>query len=149
MALLTFVYSHVYRLAAPTNFTKMGLWSLGQSEGFYTNPKQNPIAGILRKELGITPVQGRKILDQRQKIRDVCDNLKQCLMLLTKLKALCENKQKMFHDRMSKCQEILTPPQVAKLLLWVDEHSHLLESVCPGWGSERIRTKEKAKQQNS
>ena len=65
------------RLVAPNIFTKMGLWTLGQNEGFYTNPKRNPIAGILRKELGITPVQGRKILEQRQKIRIVCDNLKQ------------------------------------------------------------------------
>lgn len=120
----------------------MGLWTLGQNEGFYTNPKSNPIAGILGKELAITPVQSRKILEQRQKIRDVCDNLKQCLVLLGKLKAICEHKQKIFHDRMSKCQEILTPIQVVKLLLWVDEHSHLLESVCPGWESERIRAKE-------
>ena len=127
---------------APTTFTKMGLWTLGQNEGFYTNPKRNPIAGILRKELDITPVQGRKILEQRQKIRDVCDNLKHCLVLLGKLKGICEHKQKVFHDRMSKCQEILTPTQVVKLLLWVDEHSHLLESVCPGWGSEQIRAKE-------
>jgi hypothetical protein len=130
---------------APTTFTKMGLWALGQNEGFFTNPKRNPIAGILRKELGITPVQGRKILEQRQKIRNVCDNLKQCLVLLGKLQTLSERKQKVFHDRMSKCQEILTPLQVVKLLLWVDEHSHLLESVCPGWGSERIRSKEESK----
>lgn len=118
---------------------------MGQNEGFYTNPKRNPIAGILRKELNITPKQGRKILEQRQQIRDVCDNLKQCIVLLGKLKGICEHKQKIFHDRMSKCQEILTPIQVVKLLLWVDEHSHLLESVCPGWGSERIRPKSESK----
>jgi hypothetical protein len=84
----------------------------------------------------ISPVQERKILEQRQKIRNVCDNLKQCLVLLGKLQTLSERKQKVFHDGMSKCQEILTPLQVVKLLLWVDEHSHLLESICPGWGSE-------------
>jgi predicted DNA-binding helix-hairpin-helix protein len=134
-----------HRLVAPTTFTKMGLWTLGQNERFYTDPKRNPIAGILRKELGITPVQGRRILEQRQKIRNVCDNLKQCLVLLGKLQTLCEHKQKVFHDRMNKVQEILTPLQVVKLLLWVDEHSHLLESVCPGWGSERIRSKEESK----
>lgn len=132
----------LFRLVAPTTFTKMGLWTLGQNERFYTDPKRNPIAGILRKELAIKPEQGRKILEQRQQIRDVCDNLKQCLVLLGKLKGICEHKQKIFHDRMSKCQEILTPIQVVKLLLWVDDHSHLLESVCPGWGSERIPPKE-------
>jgi len=39
---------------------------------------------------------------------------------------------------MSKCQEILTPLQIVKLLVWVEEHTDVLESVCPGWGSERM-----------
>mmetsp|Transcript_10076 Transcript_10076/g.14250 ORF Transcript_10076/g.14250 Transcript_10076/m.14250 type:complete len:207 (+) Transcript_10076:848-1468(+) len=145
---LTFHLEQLGKLAAPTNFTKMGLWSLGQNEGFYTNPKQNPIAGILRKELNITPAQGRKIIEQRTKIRNLVGNLNECVMLLGKLKGLCEHKQKVFKDRMTKCQEILTPQQVAKLMLWIDQHSDTLESVCPGWGSERIRGKgsdEKAK----
>jgi len=115
----------------------MGLWTLGQQS---KDPKRNPIAGILQKELGITAQQGRKIIDQRQKIRDVCSNLKECLILLSKLKALCEQKTKIFHDRMSKCREILTPRQVVKLLIWIDENSQVLESVCPGWGSEHIHS---------
>jgi hypothetical protein len=93
----------------------------------------------------ITPVQGRKILEQQQKIRNVCDSLKQCLVLLRKLQTLSERKQKVFHVGMSKCQEILMPLQGVKLLLWVDEHSHLLESICLGWGSEQIRSKEESK----
>jgi hypothetical protein len=61
-----------YSLANPTNFTKMGLWTLGQqSKG------PDPIAGILQKELDIQPQQGRKIIEQRQKIRNVCSNLKE------------------------------------------------------------------------
>ena len=134
------------RLVAPNIFTKMGLWTLGQNEGFYTNPKCNPIAKILRKELGITPVQGRKILEQRQKIRNVCDNIKQCLILLGKLETLSEQKQKVFHDRMFKCQEILMPLQVVKLLLWVDAFAPVGERL-PGMGIQtnsfqgRIKTK--------
>ena len=62
------------RLANPTNFTKMGLWTMGQQG---RDPKNNPIAGMLQKELGITPQQGRKILEQRQKIRDLSSNLKE------------------------------------------------------------------------
>lgn len=65
----------------------------------------------------------------------------QCLGLLSKLKALCEQKTQIFNDRMDKCREILTPRQVIKLLLWIDEHSQVLEKVCPGWGSEQIPTK--------
>jgi len=139
---LTFHLEQLQRLANPTNFTKMGLWSLENSN---MDPKRNPVAGILQKELAITGQQGRKILEQRQKIRDVCANLKECFALIGKLKALCEQKTKIFHDRMSKCREILSPKQVVKLLIWIDGHSHLLESVCPGWQSERIQSKTKPK----
>lgn len=140
---LTFHLQQLQRLVAPTNFTKMGLWTLGQNERFYTDIKRNPIAGILREELRITSQQGRKILEQSQKIRDLSENLKECLRLLGKLKSICEHKQKVFSDRMSKCQEILTPLQVVKLLLWVDDNSNILESTCPGWGSERIHSRAK------
>jgi hypothetical protein len=113
----------------------MGLWTLGQSNH---DSKRNPIAGILVKELTITPQQGRKILDQSEKIRKLCDNLKETHALLVKLKSLCEKKTQIFQDRMSKCTEILTSEQVVKLILWINEHSNLLETVCPGWGTEQI-----------
>ena len=113
----------------------MGLWTLGRNG---INPKSNPIAGILQKELDITPQQGRKILEQSEKIRLLCDNLKESLALLAKLKSLCEQKTNIFQNRMNKCMEILTGKQVAKLILWINEHTQVLESVCPGWGTEHI-----------
>lgn len=126
-----------FRLVNPTNFTKMGLWTLGQNT---TNPKQNPIAGILQEELDINSQQGRRILDQSEKIKALCENLKECLSLLAKLNSLCEQKTQIFHDRMSKCREILTSKQVVKLIKWIDDHTLLLETVCPGWGTEHIHS---------
>ena len=70
---LTFHLDQLVRLANPTNFTKMGLWTMGQQ----SKNNRNPIASILQKELGITPQQGKKILEQREKIRNVCDNMKE------------------------------------------------------------------------
>jgi len=104
------------------------------------NMKRNPIAGILQNELEITAAQGRKILEQSEKIRALCENLKECLALLAKLKSLCEQKTQIFHDRMNKCREILTSKQVVKLIKWINDHSNLLESVCPGWGTEHIHS---------
>jgi hypothetical protein len=127
----------------PTNFTKMGLWTLAHNS---SDPKRsNPIAGILQQELDITPQQGRKILDQSEKIRALCDNLKECLTLLASLRSLCEQKTQIFHDRMNKVREILTSKQVTKLIIWINEHTQLLESVCPGWGTEHIHSKLPAK----
>lgn len=115
----------------------MGLWTMGQNS---VSPKHNPIAGILQKELDITAQQGRKILDQSEKIKALCDNLKECLKLLAKLRSLCQQKTQIFHDRINKCREILTTKQVVELIKWIDEHTELLETVCPGWGTEHIHS---------
>jgi hypothetical protein len=135
---LIFHLNQLERLAAPTTFTKMSLWTLGQSKSFYTKPKNNPIAGILQQELGVTPAQARKIFAHRERIQTLIKSMKEVPRLIAELKALCQKKQKLFHDRMTKCQEILTPEQVAKLLVWVDDNAATLEHVCPGWGSERM-----------
>lgn len=133
---LSFHLEQLRRLANPTNVTKMGLWALGQQSVL----KKNPIAGMLQKELEITSQQGRKIVEQREKIRHVSSNLKECLDLLGKLQTLCEKKTGIFHDRLSKCREILTPRQVVKLILWIHDHAQVLENVCPGWGSETLHS---------
>jgi len=136
---LFFHLNQLEKLAAPTTFTKMSLWTLGQSESFFTKPNNHPISGILKKELDITPAQARKILAERFKIQKLCGNLKEVLQLIADLTALCQKKQKVFSDRMSKCQEILAPEQVTKLLVWIDDNAGVLDKLCPGWGSERIR----------
>ena len=131
---LHFHLDQLQRLANPTNFTKLGLWTMGQQ----SSNSRNPIAGILQKELNISTQQGKKILEKRKRIQDICSNLKECLALLANLKTLCAEKTQTFHDRLSKCREILTPKQVVKLIIWINENTEMLESVCPGWGSENI-----------
>jgi hypothetical protein len=99
---LNFHLQQLKRLANPTNFTKMGLWTLGGgvhasssspsnadggatklgssnggTSGNGSSGTKNPIAGMLQRELGISALQGRKILEQRQKIQNVCSNLKE------------------------------------------------------------------------
>lgn len=138
MKTISLSFHHTHSLAAPTTFTKMSLWTLGQNSKFFENPKRNSLGEILRTELQITPAQAKKIVERNHRIRTLSVNIKQTLDLLQKLKLICVHKQKVFSDRMSKCQEILTPIQVAKLLTWVDDNAHVLNRVCPGWGSERI-----------
>lgn len=134
---LNFHLDQLQRLANPTNFTKLGLWTMGQQ----SKNSRNPIAGILQKELGISAQQGKKILEQRKRIQDVCSNLRQCLALLADLRTLCAQKTQIFHDRLSKCREILTPRQVVQLIIWINQNTEMLEQVCPGWGSEHIHSK--------
>jgi len=132
-----FHLDQLQRLANPTNFTKLGLWTMGQQ----SSNSRNPIAGILQKELNISAQQGKKILEQRKRIQEVCSNLKECLALLANLKKICVEKTQIFHDRLTKCREILTPRQVVKLIIWINQNTEVLDSVCPGWGSENISSK--------
>ena len=83
-------------------------------------------------------MQARKIFEQSERIKTLCDNLKETLALLEKLKSICEQKTQMFRDRMAKCKEILTSKQTVKLIIWINDHYQLLEQVCPGWGTEHI-----------
>eukprot|EP00522_Entomoneis_paludosa_P007304 CAMPEP_0172454474 /NCGR_PEP_ID=MMETSP1065-20121228/11450_1 /TAXON_ID=265537 /ORGANISM="Amphiprora paludosa, Strain CCMP125" /LENGTH=580 /DNA_ID=CAMNT_0013206811 /DNA_START=202 /DNA_END=1944 /DNA_ORIENTATION=- len=140
-----FHLDQLQRLANPTNFTKLGLWTMGQQ----SSNSRNPIAGILQKELNISTQQGKKILEQRKRIQEVCSNLKECLGLLANLKGLCMEKTQKFHDRLSKCRQILQPKQVVKLIIWINENTEVLESVCPGWGSESILSKKAPVKRNS
>jgi hypothetical protein len=137
---LKFHLQQLNKLATPTTFTKMSLWTLGQNAHFFSNPKRDSLGAILSRELQITSAQARKILERRHRVHSLSTNIKHALDLLGKLRVLCEGKQQVFHDRMSKCQEVLSPIQVVKLLMWVDDNSLVLERVCPGWGSERIRS---------
>ena len=59
---------------------KVNASNSGNNRG--SNGSKNPIAGMLQRELGISAQQGRKILDQRQKIQNVCSNLKKVRRLL-------------------------------------------------------------------
>lgn len=71
---LAFHLEQLGRLANPSNVTKMGLWMLGLQG---VKEGKDPIVGILQKELGISDQQGKKILEQRQKIRDVSANVRE------------------------------------------------------------------------
>lgn len=135
---LSFHLEQLQKLANPTNFTKMALWTIAKANDSKDASQQNPLIGILQKELNIAAPQIRKILDQKQKIRLLCSNLSSVLELIHQLKDLCEQKNKKFNDRMTKTREILTPKQVVKLIMWIKDYSDVLGNICPGWTSEQM-----------
>lgn len=118
----------------------MGLWTIAKANDSKDISKQNPLVGTIAKELTITPPQIRKILEQRQKIRDLCNNLNATLGLILQLKELCEQKNKKFNDRMTKTRAILNPKQVVKLIMWIKDYSDVLGNTFPGWTSEQHPT---------
>jgi len=122
----------------------MGLWTIAKANDSKDPSKQNPLIGILQKELDISSHQTRQILNQRQKIRDLCQNLNATFSLLEKLKDLCEQKNKTFNDRLNKTRQILTPRQVVKLVMWIKNYSDVLGTICPGWTSEQLVKRPKA-----
>jgi hypothetical protein len=123
----------------------MALWTMAKANDSKKLSNQNPLVGILGKELNVTPQQVRKMLVHRQKIRDLCSNLNATMALIHQLSDLCEQKNKKFNDRMTKTREILNPKQVVKLIMWIKDHSDVLGNICPGWTSEQVlKTKQKS-----
>ena len=69
--------------------------------------------------------------------------MKKALGIIKKLKALCDDKTRGFHDEriMSNIQKVLTPQQLIKLLAWVDDHSEELKTAYPQWETDQFLVK--------
>lgn len=119
----------------------MALWTMSKANDSKNLSDQNPLIGILGKELNVTPQQVRKMLVHRQRIRDLCSNLNATMALIHQLSDLCDQKNKKFNDRMTKTREILAPKQVVKLIMWIKDHTDVLGNICPGWTSEQVLKK--------
>ncbi|CAB9525685.1 Basic region leucine zipper [Seminavis robusta] len=135
---LSFHLDQLQKLANPTNFTKMALWTMAKANDSKNLTDQNPLVGILGKHLDVAPQQLRKMMSHREKIRDLCTNLNATMALIHQLSDLCEQKNKKFNDRLTRTREILQPTQVVKLILWIKHHSDVLSKICPGWTSEQV-----------
>ncbi|KAL4085856.1 hypothetical protein PRIC1_014865 [Phytophthora ramorum] len=89
-------------------------------------------AGHLAKELGLSEDQKKKIQQQRGSISLICENLKSALGLLSDLKTEVINKNSTLDMEMDKLQNILTPTQRAKFIVWVTNNQacmHLLNKL--------------------
>ncbi|CAH0481337.1 unnamed protein product [Peronospora belbahrii] len=130
---LSYHLHQIERLLLPTQVTKMCIWALRQDDSFWQDEEdETSLPVILAKELGLSEDQKKKIQQQRGSISLICENLKSALGLLAELKTEVTNKNSTLDMEMDKLQNILTPTQRAKFIVWVTNNQacmHLLNKL--------------------
>ncbi|KAL8007427.1 putative cAMP response element binding (CREB) protein [Plasmopara halstedii] len=130
---LSYHLHQIERLLLPTQVTKMCIWALRQDDSFWQEEEdETSLPVILAKELGLSEDQKKKIQQQRGSISLICENLKSALELLAELKTEVTNKNSTLDTEMEKLQNILTPTQRAKFIVWVTNNQacmHLLNKL--------------------
>lgn len=118
------------RLLLPTQVTKMCMWSLHQEDDFYdSTSEQNlnvngagSIWSIVMREMGATEEQKEKIKGHRNDARQMAKDLRFTLRECDDLKRRMERKNQALGEEMKELQKILTPAQLAKFILWVNNN---------------------------
>lgn len=130
---LSYHLHQIERLLLPTQVTKMCIWALRQDDSFWQDEEdETSLPVILAKELGLSEEQKKKIQQQRGSISLICQNLKSALSLLDELKTEVIQKNTTLDMEMEKLQNILTPTQRAKFIVWVTNNQacmHLLNKL--------------------
>ncbi|KAG6950004.1 hypothetical protein JG688_00014373 [Phytophthora aleatoria] len=130
---LSYHLHQIERLLLPTQVTKMCIWALRQDDSFWQDEEdETSLPVILAKELGLSEDQKKKIQQQRGSISLICENLKSALGLLAELKTEVTNKNSTLDMEMDKLQNILSPTQRAKFIVWVTNNQacmHLLNKL--------------------
>ncbi|KAF0684176.1 Aste57867_23826 [Aphanomyces stellatus] len=130
---LSYHLHQLERLLMPTQVTKMCIWALKQDDAFWEDGEdETSLLSILTHDLGLTEEQRKNIQSHRGAVVKICENLRLALKLLNELKRDVEAKNITLDTEMDQLQNILTPTQRAKFIVWVTNNPacmHLLNKL--------------------
>ncbi|KAG9399272.1 hypothetical protein AC1031_012229 [Aphanomyces cochlioides] len=131
---LSYHLHQLERLLMPTQVTKMCIWALKQDDAFWEDGAEDEtsLLSILTHDLGLTEEQRKTIQSHRGAVVKICENLRLALKLLNELKHDVEAKNITLDTEMDQLQNILTPTQRAKFIVWVTNNPacmHLLNKL--------------------
>ncbi|UIZ29389.1 hypothetical protein KXD40_003414 [Peronospora effusa] len=134
---LHFHLSRIRELLLPTQVTKLSLYSVEQGVDMLQRDhviKEDPMSApdsatatmslwsILADELKVSGNQQRQILERRAAIKNVRDDLNHTLSIVKKLEDVTDEKNTALEAQVAELQEILTPSQATKFIIWVKEN---------------------------
>ncbi|KAE9043973.1 hypothetical protein PR003_g10239 [Phytophthora rubi] len=134
---LHFHLSRIRELLLPTQVTKLSLYSVEQGVDMLKRDhviKEDPMSapesatatmslwGILADELEVSDEQQRQILERRAAIKKVRDDLNHTLSIVKKLEEVTDEKNTALEAQVAQLQQILTPSQATKFIIWVKEN---------------------------
>lgn len=134
---LRFHLERIRELLLPTQVTKLCLYSVEQGVDMIARDhviKEDPMSmpdssaapmslwGILATELDVSEPQQRQILERRTSIKKVQDDLNHTLHILQQLEEVTDEKNTALESQVAQLQQILTPSQATKFIIWVKEN---------------------------
>ncbi|TDH67562.1 hypothetical protein CCR75_005356 [Bremia lactucae] len=134
---LHFHLSRIRELLLPTQVTKLSLYSVEQGvdmlrrdhtikDDLMSAPgcdsSTTSLWGILASDLDLTAEQQRQILKHRVAIKKVRDDLNHTLSIVKKLEEVTNEKNTALEAQVAELQQILTPSQATKFIIWVKEN---------------------------
>lgn len=134
---LRFHLERIRELLLPTQVTKLCLYSVEQGVDMIARDhviQEDPMSmpdssvapmslwGILATELDVSDAQQRQILERRTAIKKVQDDLNHTLHILQQLEEVTEEKNTALESQVAELQQILTPSQATKFIIWVKEN---------------------------
>ncbi|KAJ0409971.1 hypothetical protein P43SY_005865 [Pythium insidiosum] len=134
---LQFHLARIRELLLPTGVTKLSLYSVEQGQEMMARDKGStddsaafaeagmaPMSlwGILAKELNVSEAQQRQILERREAIQKVRNDLNHTLGIVKRLEDVTDEKNMALEAQIATLQQILTPSQATKFIIWVKEN---------------------------
>ncbi|CCI46721.1 unnamed protein product [Albugo candida] len=88
----------------------------------YDSAATNTLWSVLAKELEISENQEDQILERRNAIAHIRDDLHYTLQVLVRLERVIEEKNTTLAAQIKQIQHVLTPSQITKFIIWVKEN---------------------------
>ncbi len=115
---------------------KFALWGLDQPDDFYTKP--GLWSSLMYNEVGVTEEQMRLITSRRDAIHQERKNLAQCERVLKETRERITQHLVGLNRQMDALQSVLTPLQLAKFYVWVEENEWCMQMLNSMWSAQPL-----------
>ncbi|KAH9262297.1 hypothetical protein BASA82_000654 [Batrachochytrium salamandrivorans] len=133
--------TQIRRLLAPTKMTRLTLWALNQDDEFFkpTLTPNDSLFSIMNNAMEATPDQLEHFKGYRANARGLVHKLRYTERACDDLIARLRRKNRALNEELHELQEILTPQQLANLLVWSNQNPELHLALKRTWEDESSR----------
>jgi hypothetical protein len=128
---LEYNLDRVEDVISPSLQIKFTLWGLDQNDDFYDTP--GLWSSLLSEELGLSLEQVEKLKSFRGRMHHHRQQLKHAEILLRDLRDSCGSHLDRFNRELDKMNQILTPVQLAKFYVWIEQNEWCMQMLNSMW----------------
>lgn len=132
--------TQIRRLLAPTKMTRLTLWALNQDDDFFkpTLTPNDSLFSIMNNTMEATPDQLEHFKGYRANARSLVHKLRYTERACDDLIARLRRKNRALNEELHELQEILTPQQLANLLVWSNQNPELQLALKRTWEDDSL-----------